>query len=105
VGHSWPGNVRELRNMMERLVYLAPDDQDKIDAADLAFSLSPDAASTGSLSLDLPLADATREFQVEYIKRHVDRQRGNMTAAAEKLGLHRSNLYRKMRQLEMEATE
>jgi transcriptional regulator with GAF, ATPase, and Fis domain len=105
VGHNWPGNVRELRNMMERLVYLAPDDQDKIDAPDLAFSLSPDAGGTGSLSLDLPLADATREFQVEYIKRHVDRQRGNMTAAAEKLGLHRSNLYRKMRQLDMEATE
>jgi Nif-specific regulatory protein len=67
--------------------------------------MAPDADSAGPLSLDSPLADATREFQIEYIKRHVERLRGNMTAAAEKLGLHRSNLYRKMRQLGMDVGE
>ncbi len=35
-------------------------------------------------------------------KKQIDTCRGNMTLAAEKLGLHRSNLYRKMRQLGME---
>ncbi|HMC12481.1 MAG TPA: sigma-54-dependent Fis family transcriptional regulator, partial [Pirellulaceae bacterium] len=102
LAHAWPDNVRELRNLMERLAYLSPEEQDKIDAPDLAFIMSPDAASAGPLSLDLSLADATQEFQREFIKRHIDRARGNMTAAAEQLGLHRSNLYRKMRQLEME---
>ena len=53
----------------------------------------------------MPLAEATHAFQGEYIQRHIDRARGNMTAAAEKLGLHRSNLYRKMRQLRMETDE
>jgi Nif-specific regulatory protein len=105
LAHSWPGNVREVRNMMERLAYLAPEEQDKVDAPDLAFILSPDAASAGPLSLELPLAEATREFQTEYIQRHIERVRGNMTAAAEKLGLHRSNLYRKMRQLGMDVAE
>ena len=105
LSHEWPGNVRELRNLMERLAYLAPEDQDKIDAPDLAFILSPEGNAANALSLDLPLTDATREFQTQYIKRHIDRARGNMTAAAEKLGLHRSNLYRKMRQLEMEGGE
>jgi Nif-specific regulatory protein len=105
LSHSWQGNVRELRNLMERLAYLAPDEQDKIDADDLSFSMAPDADSAGPLSLDSPLADATREFQIEYIKRHIERLRGNMTAAAEKLGLHRSNLYRKMRQLGMDVVE
>jgi Nif-specific regulatory protein len=38
---------------------------------------------------------------VEYINKQVERARGNMTEAAKRLGLHRSNLYRKMRQLEM----
>jgi transcriptional regulator with GAF, ATPase, and Fis domain len=103
--HPWPGNVRELRNLMERLAYLSPPEQDKIDAPDLAFILSPDAPAAGALSLDLPLTDATREYQIQYIKRHIDLARGNMTAAAEKLGLHRSNLYRKMRQLGMETGE
>jgi len=105
LAHDWPGNIRELRNLMERLAFLAPDEQEKIDAPDLAFILSPDAPAEGVLSLDLPLAEATREFQNQYIKRHIDRTRGNMTAAAERLGLARSNLYRKMRQLGMETGE
>jgi transcriptional regulator with GAF, ATPase, and Fis domain len=100
LSHAWPGNVRELRNLMERLAYLSPDDVEKIDASDLEFVLSPDTGP-GPLSLDLPLAEATHQFQAQYIKRHIDRQRGNMTATAEKLGLPRSNLYRKMKQLGM----
>jgi DNA-binding NtrC family response regulator len=103
--HPWPGNVRELRNLMERLAYLAPDETEKLDAPDLAFILSPASTAAGALSLDAPLTEATQRFQTEYIKRHIEACRGNMTAAAERLGLHRSNLYRKMRQLEMEVVE
>ena len=51
------------------------------------------------LSLNLPLPEATRRFQVAYIKKQIARARGNMMDAAERLGLHRANLYRKMRQL------
>ena len=40
-------------------------------------------------------------IQQDYIRRMIKRARGNMTQAAELLGLHRSNLYLKMRQLEM----
>jgi len=101
--HNWPGNVRELRNLMERLAYLSQGD--KVDADDLAFTLSPGAEAPSLLSIDLPLTDATRMFQTEYIKKHIDQARGNMTEAARRLGLHRSNLYRKMRQLEMENSE
>ena len=103
--HSWPGNVRELRNLMERLAYLSPEDQDKIDAPDLAFIMSPSAGAASILALDEPLTEATQRFQVEYIKKQIDACRGNMTLAAEKLGLHRSNLYRKMGQLGMETGE
>jgi Nif-specific regulatory protein len=105
LAHDWPGNVRELRNLMERLAYLAPEDQEKLDAPDLAFILSPATPAAGAMSLDLPLAEATEHFQTEYVKQHIQRARGNMTAAAERLGLHRSNLYRKMRQLGMDTGE
>lgn len=47
------------------------------------------------------LADATRDFQQHYIRKTIDGSRGNMSSAAKRLGLHRSNLYRKMRQLGM----
>lgn len=105
LAHSWPGNVRELRNLMERLAYLSPEDQDKIDSPDLAFIMSPSAGAASILSLDEPLTEATQRFQVEYIKKQIETCRGNMTLAAEKLGLHRSNLYRKMGQLGMETGE
>lgn len=101
LGHAWPGNIRELRNMMERLAYLT--DGKKINAEDLDFVTSP-TINDPTVPMDLPLTEATRQFQVDYIRRHIDRSKGNMTDAAAKMGLHRSNLYRKMKQLGMGET-
>jgi Nif-specific regulatory protein len=96
--HPWPGNVRELRNLIERIAFLCPGE--RIEASDLAFILSPDRdAVTGAT--DLGLTDATARFQQDYIRRMIKRVQGNMTETARLLGMHRSNLYRKMRQLEM----
>ena len=100
--HSWPGNVRELRNLMERLAYLAPGDT--IEADDPAFILSP-AGGTPHIRHDLPLSEATAEFQIDHIERAIQRAGGNMNEAAQLLGLHRSNLYRKMRLLGMNLDE
>ncbi len=104
LSHRWPGNVRELRNMMERLAYLS--EGNSVTPDDLAFVNAPsnDSANSG-ISMELPLSDATRLFQCDYIQRHIDLCGGNMTEAAEKMGLHRSNLYRKMRQLGMKDDE
>ena len=97
--HPWPGNVRELRNLMERLAYLSSED--RIEAEDLAFILSPRGGAPLVTDLNQTLADATNRFQTEYIKRVIEQSGGNMSQAATRLGLHRSNLYRKMRQLGM----
>ncbi len=101
--HTWPGNVRELRNLMERLAYMS--DGDQVEAEDLAFILSPTSQSRGLLEVDLPLAEATEHYQTEHIQQAIDRNRGNMSEAARQLGLHRSNLYRKMRQLGMPTSD
>ena len=98
MSHNWPGNVRELRNLMERVSFLCTNE--KVETSDLEFILSP-TRDTDSPAADLGLADATSRFQRDYIRRTIKRAAGNMTEAAELLGLHRSNLYRKMRQLEM----
>jgi transcriptional regulator with GAF, ATPase, and Fis domain len=97
--HSWPGNVRELRNLMERLAYLTMSE--RIEAEDLAFILSPKEEGAMVTNPGLALADATTDFQVQYIEQAIKRSGGNMSDAARSLGLHRSNLYRKMRQLDM----
>jgi transcriptional regulator with GAF, ATPase, and Fis domain len=101
--NAWPGNVRELRNLMERLAYLSQGD--RIEAEDLAFILTPAGESPAWVAADLPLSEATDTFQTEYIKKAVARAKGNMSDAAKHLGLHRSNLYRKMRQLGMSVEE
>ena len=97
--HRWPGNVRELRNLMERLAYLSSGNV--IAPDDLAFINSPRSPDS-LVPMNLSLADATRIFQCDYIQKHVKASGGNMTDTASQLGLHRSNLYRKMRQLGME---
>jgi Nif-specific regulatory protein len=99
--HEWPGNVRELRNLMERLAFLAPGPT--IEADDLAFILmTPSDSGRMKIPTDLGLAEATDVFQREYIAAALERARGNQAEAARLLGLHRSNLYRKMRQLGMD---
>jgi transcriptional regulator with GAF, ATPase, and Fis domain len=105
LGYSWPGNVRELRNMMERLAYLHSGSQ--VEVGDLDFLLTPilgfDKSKTSSaIDLDLNLSEATDRFQVEVIETHIKAADGNMSQAADSLGLHRSNLYRKMKNLGMD---
>ncbi len=91
--HRWPGNVRELRNLMERFAYLHP--RDTIDENDLSGLVEPaatDPSTSGSLRA------ATRAFQMRYIREQL-RRNGSLSAAAKALGMHRANLYRKIKQL------
>lgn len=100
--HAWPGNVRELRNLMERIAFLSTNDP--LGVEDVTLGASPARAAGGeTVEIGLPLSQATDEFQVDYIRRNIDATGGNVSQAAERMGLHRSNLYRKMRQLGMAA--
>jgi len=53
------------------------------------------------LDLNQSLGDATADFQIKYIEEQIKSCNRNVTQAAEKMGLQRSNLYRKMKQLGM----
>jgi two-component system nitrogen regulation response regulator NtrX len=94
--YRWPGNVRELRNVVERVVIMAPVDE--IGERDLAF-LSNEAPSERGIedAPTVPLYAARDQFEREYILRELARQQGNISRTAEVLGVERSNLYRKMR--------
>ena len=100
LAHSWPGNVRELRNLMERLAYLTSGDQ--IDEGDLDFINSQGAGVSTVLQTDGTLAESTQQFQRQLIDQVIQANQDNMSRAAKQLGLHRSNLYRKMNQLGMQ---
>jgi DNA-binding NtrC family response regulator len=90
-GHSWPGNVRELEHAIERAVLLAADGE-TIGEGDLL--LAP-AGSAGALPLEQMTLD---EAERHLIRRALARSDGNVSRAAEALGLSRSALYRRLQQ-------
>jgi Nif-specific regulatory protein len=98
--HDWPGNVRELRNLMERVAFLCPGKI--IEADDLVFTLKPGLQEMASPFESLPLAEAIRAFECQHISQAIARAGNNMSEAARLLGLHRTNLYRKMKMLGLE---
>ena len=95
--YSWPGNVRELRNLMERIVIMHP--QARVDARHIPLNASRRAAAERTPDRFGSLQEVREAAEREYILRKLEETRGNVTRAAELLGLERSNLYRKMKSL------
>ena len=96
--YRWPGNVRELRNVIERVVIMVPGPI--VTAGDLTFldlAETPPLEATPQGTPALRLHEARDRFERDYILRALADQRGNISRAAEALGLERSNLYRKMK--------
>lgn len=95
--HHWPGNVRELRNLIERIVILHP--QSRIDARHIPLQLSRKGGGERPAERYGSLQDVREAAEREYILKKLEEANGNVSRAAELLGLERSNLYRKMRAL------
>jgi DNA-binding NtrC family response regulator len=85
--HAWQGNVRELNHVVERAVLMAQSNC--IKAGDLALRSAP----MGSPRLEEMSLEDVEEF---LIKKALARHSGNVSHAAEALGLSRSALYRRL---------
>jgi two-component system, NtrC family, nitrogen regulation response regulator NtrX len=98
--HSWPGNVRELRNMVERLMLLASNEQVDLTTVEAALpkGLSSSDAAYSAFSSG-PLAERVDMFEREIILAELKRSHSNVSLAAKSLGLERSHLYKKAEQL------
>jgi len=96
VNYPWPGNVRELKNLIERLIIMVPSQT--IGPADIKNSLRPLALTEGADALKEDTLRAAREqFEKEYILERLRANNWNISRTAEKLGIERSNLHRKMK--------
>jgi two-component system nitrogen regulation response regulator NtrX len=113
--YHWPGNVRELRNVIERVLILNPK-ATRIEAKHLpmlvqrtegASSRTESAPSgrTGGREEFSTLLEAREAYERDYILKELDRCHGNVSRAAESLGLERSHLYRKMKALGISTRE
>ncbi len=94
--YSWPGNVRELRNTVERVAILTS--KTTIDADDLPPLENSTEAPSGSFRFQ-NFKDATDAYQREFIQHKLAEHDGNVSRAAEEMGVDRSHLYRRMRNL------
>jgi two-component system, NtrC family, nitrogen regulation response regulator NtrX len=92
----WQGNVRELRNLMERVVVLIA--KEVVGHPDLMGVLNMSSAAAGEEG-PLPLREARARFERQYILYRLSANGGNLGHTARELGIERTNLYRKMKQL------
>ena len=107
--YHWPGNVRELRNLVERVLILNPKTVrlEKKHLPMLVYRESRESresrerdgkgAARGDESATLH--EAREAYERDFILKKIDELHGNMSRAAEALGLERSHLYRKMKAL------
>ena len=105
LSHSWPGNVRELRNVVERLVILSLVQRIEEEAVRqvLAVDLRPAEPPMPQAFDEENFRDATLAFEKAYLERKLHENDFNISRTAEKLGLDRTSIHRKMKQLGISA--
>ena len=109
--YDWPGNVRQLRNLMDWLLIMAPGSVSDAIRADM---LPPEigANAPALLNIDptadimgLPLREARDLFETQYLQAQLLRFGGNISRTAQFVGMERSALHRKLKQLGVNSDE
>ena len=99
--YRWPGNLAQLESVVRTVAQLALGGE--IGVSDVASALAileaPLASPAQSLLLDRELREARDDFERSYFEYHLSREGGNMSRVAERAGLERTHLYRKLKQL------
>jgi DNA-binding NtrC family response regulator len=98
---DWPGNLPQLNNVIRTLAVTALSNE--IDAPDVNRALAPlkqvAPAVAQGIPLDIPLREARDAFERMYFEHLIQKEGGSMTRVADRSGLERTHLYRKLKQL------
>lgn len=101
VNYDWPGNVRELENVIDRVLVMA--DSGRITLADLPpqiTKIAPHSIAGMGLQLSGTLRDQVKKYEVAIILKTVEETGGDRRAAAQKLDIGLSSLYRKLEEFD-----
>jgi DNA-binding NtrC family response regulator len=103
--HSWPGNLRELRNLVQRLLILGRDgdvEADEVDQLLTPLGGGPrgrEAPAAPAIDYTLPLREARDAFERDYLLARLAEVNGSVGQLASLVGMERTHLYRKLRDL------
>jgi len=109
--YDWPGNVRQFRNAIEWMIIMAGEADESVTASHLpqainsiSTQVSPQGSDTGQDMIALPLREARELFECEYLQSQIKRFEGNISKTAQFVGMERSALHRKLKQLGISET-
>ena len=91
MNYDWPGNVRELRNIVERYCIIGGKITENKEQLDSGFN--------SKNVISMPLKNARRIFEKNYLESQIQRFNGNISKTASFIGMERSALHRKLKQL------
>jgi len=100
---NWPGNVRQLRNVMERVMILAPQARLSCIEIDMlppeVLGSEQDTGRNTAMLMGASLREAREAFEREYLRVQIRRFAGNVSRTASFIGMERSALHRKLKLL------
>ncbi len=94
---DWPGNITQLESVVRTLAQTAQSEE--ITADDVAHALPDPTPVQQAPAFDQPLREARDAFERAYFEYHLGKEGGNISRVAEVVGLERTHLYRKLKQL------
>ena len=101
--YDWPGNLEQLKSVLKSLALNAEHgtvDAPQVTALLAQFKQTQTSGHvTGGFNFDLPLRELREELEKRYFEYHITQENGNMSRVAQRVGLERTHLYRKLKQL------
>ena len=105
--HLWPGNIHELKNLVQRLLVMGNGVEILLEEAEEALhdysSVSAEKSGLMAIPLNLSLRQARTEFERNYMQQQLIAADGSIVELAKRVGLERTHLYRKLRNLGINA--
>jgi len=97
--HAWPGNLAELEGVVKDLAFTALDEEVQLEDVDRVLAARGAPAALTEVAFDRPYREAREEFERVYFENLLAREHGSMSRVAERSGLERTHLYRKLKAL------
>lgn len=99
---DWPGNLLELKNLVQRILLIGGASDIEVAEVDKALGVVPAMETSLALRHDLPLREARADFERQYLLRCLAEAQGNIGDLAKHVGMERTHLYRKLRNLNID---